>query len=189
MGQNLMNIGNTVNLDGEEYRINTDFRIWIKIEHLFFDSSLSMEQRLAEALVLAYPILPPNPDSAIEGILRFYSGGQNKEYQKEDGISKLPSYDLVEDFDLVWGAFKSEFGIDLTEESMHWWKFRALLASLSEDCRFLKIVGYRSVDLGSIKDKQTREFYMKMKKRFSLSIWKDKESQEKRLTEGLEVFF
>jgi hypothetical protein len=101
----------------------------------------------------------------------------------------MPLYDLTEDFDYIWGAFIAEFGIDLAETTMHWWKFRALLACLSEECRFSKIVGYRIMDTSKIKDKELRRFYEKMKKRFKLKAASDKNVQEKQLAESLEQFF
>ena len=54
MSQSLKNISDFVEVKGEKYKINTDFKVWIEIEHLLFDKSKSYERRLAEILILAY---------------------------------------------------------------------------------------------------------------------------------------
>ena len=187
MSQSLKNISDFVEVKGEKYKINTDFKVWIEIEHLLFDKSKSYERRLAEILILAYPILPPDPLEAINGVLWFYTGGEVKTEGGEDNI--LPSYDLSEDFDYVWGAFLGEFGIDITEKYLHWWKFRTLLLCLGDESRFSKIVGYRTMDISSIKDKNMKRFYEKMKRKFSLKIWDDPLLKEKQTALRMESLF
>ena len=98
-------------------------------------------------------------------------------------------YDFDEDFEYLWGAFLSEYGIDLAECRMHWWKFRALMMSLSEDCRFSKILAYRSMDTSKIENREVRRFYEKMKKRLSLPDRRTAEERERDTAECLEVFF
>lgn len=98
-------------------------------------------------------------------------------------------YDFDEDFEYLWGAFLSEYGIDLAECRMHWWKFRALMMSLSEDCRFSKILAYRSMDTSKIENREVRRFYEKMKRRLSLPDRRTAEERERDTAECLEVFF
>ncbi len=190
MAGTIQRICDSVEIDGCMYKINTDFRVWIEIEHLFLKKSKSFGEKLAKILALAYPVLPPDPMGAVMGVLWFYSAGE--ETKKEMQIEKTkgePLYDLKEDFDYVWGAFLSEFGIDLSETSLHWWKFRALLCCLSDECRFSKIVGYRSMDTSDLKDVKQRRFYEKMKRTFRLRTDFEDEFNEKKLTDSLEMFF
>ena len=169
MKSSLMRISDVVVLDGEEYKINTDFKVWIEIEGLLLTSQYEPQVRLAKILTLAYPILPPNPFDAVQGVMWFYSGGRDKAVQGETGNGhKVPCYDLSQDFDYIWGAFMSQYGIDLTQCSMHWWRFKALLTCLDDNCKFLKIVGFRSMDTSKIKDREQKRFYEKMKKQFRL---------------------
>ena len=178
-----------VRIGGKAYPINTDFSVWMEIEHIFFDSTKSEELRLAEILILAYPVLPPNPIEAVRKLIWFYSGGKETAQAAEtaDGTAKLPLYDLVQDFELVWASFLSEFGIDLTTETLHWWKFKALLGCLDENCRFARVIGYRSVDVSAIKDKNIKNFYMKMKKKYRLPV--DETSGQQRVADSLSVLF
>ena len=187
MAGNLRNICEDVEIDGKAYRINTDFRIWIEIERLLFDRSIDDEKRFANILVLAYPALPPRPYSAIERIMWFYSGGGLND-ETSNG-QKSPAFDILEDFDYIWAAFWGEFGIDLTRENLHWWKFRALLGALSDKCLFSKIVGYRTVDTSVIKDKEQKKFYEKMKKQFCLKSKKGISLNDEEVAEKLEAVF
>lgn len=178
-----------VRIDGKDYAINTDFSVWMEIEHIFFDRTRREEARLAEILVLAYPVLPPKPIEAVRKIVWFYSGGiENEEIaaNANEAIA-VPLYDLVRDFDYVWASFLSEFGIDLTTEALHWWKFKTLLGCLDENCRFAKVIGYRSVDVSSIKDNNLKNFYLKMKKKYRLPL--DDISGQQKIADSLGVLF
>lgn len=189
MKSNIRMLSDSVTIGDSRYDINTDFLVWIEIEHLFFDKTCDECIRLAKILTLAYPILPPDPFQAVRGIMWFYSGGKYKDDEDSKPASNLPYYDLTEDFDYVWGAFMAEFGIDLAQCNMHWWKFKALLACLSDECKFSKIVGYRSMDTSSIKDKDLKGFYEKMKKRFRLSRTLDEDIKESLVATSLEGLF
>ncbi|MBR5613891.1 MAG: hypothetical protein IKW64_01130 [Clostridia bacterium] len=177
---------NKVEIDGTEYEINTDFSVWIEIEHIIFAREHEDAVALAKILALAFPVLPANPEKALERLFWFYSAGE--ETSKSEGTSAA-KYDLVLDFDYVWGSFLAEFGIDLCKTKMHWWKFRALLLCLSESCRFSQIVGYRTMDLSHIKDKQKREFYERMKNRFRLPDRRTDEEKEQETAKKMERFF
>lgn len=217
-----------VTVGGRRYKINTDFRIWARIEKLLTggDDGADSKRRLAAALALAYPQLPESAEDAVRGILWFYSAGRaaceptaphcgsTADGVTDSGCAAVPAparvhssahedadkpcrervrrtavYDFDEDFEYLWGAFLSEYGIDLVECSMHWWKFRALMMSLSEDCRFSKILAYRSMDTSKIESREVRRFYEKMKRRLSLPDRRTAEERERDTAECLEVFF
>ncbi len=187
MAGSLRDICENVRIDGKSYRINTDFTVWIEIERLLFDRHINDEKRFAEILVLAYPLLPPEPYAAIERIMWFYSGGGLK--GENPGGQKLPAFDIREDFDYIWAAFLGEFGIDLLKDNLHWWKFRVLLGALSDQSLFSKIVGYRTVDTSVIKNKEQRKFFERMKKRFALKSNKSRTLNDEEVAERLEAVF
>lgn len=66
----------TVEIDGEEYRINTDFRISIMFELLMQDDELEDSEKTMQALRLYYPIIPKNKSKAVEKIIWFYRCGK-----------------------------------------------------------------------------------------------------------------
>ncbi len=176
----------SVEIDGKEYAINTDFKVWIEIEHIILQKGTDSPIALAEILCLAYPKLPPDPGAAVRGLLWFYSAGEEQQRGCEQ---KKPVYDLALDFNYVWGAFLAEFGIDIAAQNMHWWKFRALLSCLGDTNKFSQIVGYRSADLAKVKDKEKRMYLAKMKKRFRLASSLTEDEVEWELAQQLESVF
>ncbi len=176
-------------IDGMEYALNTDFSVWIEIEQLIFCRKHLPEEALAKVLTLAYPVLPENPGEAIGKLLWFYSGGKPSADGKKKSGFQAPPFDLKEDFGYVWAGFLSEFGIDLSRSSLHWWKFLALLSALSEDCRFSRIVSYRSTDTSQIKDGNLRRFYEKMKDKYRLPDLRSEAERELDTVLKLETLF
>ena len=164
-----------IEVDGVKYAINTDFSVWMEVEHILFVRKFGDGEALARVLALVFPVLPHNPGEAIRGLLRFYSVGEDC----ETGDSRTtPAYDPILDFEYLYGAFLAEFGIDLCDCKMHWWRFKALFACLGENCRFSQIVGYRTVDLSQIDTPERRDFYRKMKKRFSLPDFRSESERD-----------
>lgn len=169
---------NAVCIDGVDYELNTDWSVWLEIDSLLSGRAAD-GMRLAKALTLAYPVLPHSLLGAVRGMLMFFSGGE--ECAAEVSSPPAPHTrvcDLGQDFEYIWGAFLSEYGIDLTETGMHWWRFRTLLSCLGKDCRYSQIVMYRSVDLTKIKDAEQRRFYAEMKKRYRLRDMRSAEERE-----------
>ena len=78
------------------------------------------------------------------------------------------SYDFDDGY--IYAAFKEQYGIDLNDVNLHWWKFRALFQSLNADCMFVKILGYRSMPITSKMSTADRNFYQRMKKLYALPL-------------------
>lgn len=55
----------TVEIDGAEYRINSDFRISILFELLMQDDEVGKRQKLIQGLKLYYPEIPQNMTEAV----------------------------------------------------------------------------------------------------------------------------
>lgn len=160
------NLPETVNIDGVEYPINTDFRTSIKFEILVQQETDEMKL-LLELLRLYYgEIIPPNIPIAIEKALWFYAGGELK--AKGNASKKEALYSFEYDGDYIYSAFLEQYGIDLTYAKLHWWKFRALFLSLSDKTKLSEIIGYRSVQISGKMSKEEKEFYKKMKKIYAL---------------------
>ena len=185
----LLNFPTTVEVGGKEYSLNTDFSVWIEIEHLFLDREERCGVRLAKILALAYPKLPDDPHGALEKVIWFYSGGKRLAEREETKIVSVPLYDLKRDFEYICAGFLGEFGINLLTEDMHWWKFRLLFSCLGEDCKFSKIVGYRSADTSKIKNRELREFFENMKKKYRLPDNRTQEEKEAEMASKIEMLF
>ena len=190
MMDKLINPPSCVEIDGESYKINTDFKVWAEIEKLMFCDFQSENIRLAKILALAYPTLPHNPIGALEKIVYFYRGGEETNAQGEGrDPAPVPLYCIKQDFKYIYAAFLSEFGIDLCTENMHWWHFRALVSALGDDTMFAKIVRLRASNPAEIKDKEIRQRHEKYKKMFALQLSESEETRAARLAKCIEGLF
>ncbi len=154
----------SIRIDGKEYPINTDFRIWVKC-------SILMEQEknpvilAADLLALCYQTLPPSFEGAMKGIFSFYTGEKGI---KRDGGKTKPNYSFYYDADLIYAAFYSQYGIDLSSVSLHWYQFLALFSGLDENSRFSEVLCAREVNLSKVSDPAQKRYYKKLKGFYSL---------------------
>ena len=178
----------TVEIDGAEYRINSDFRISILFELLMQDDEVGKRQKLIQGLKLYYPEIPQNMTEAVEKMIWFYRCGKETENDRsgsgESGSKQVYSFEYDDDY--IYAAFLEQYGIDLQDvEDLHWWKFRALFKSLGEDTEFVKIMGYRSINITSKMSNEQREFYKKMQTVHALPIPDAEKEANELLTEAL----
>lgn len=168
-----------VNIEGEDYKINSDFRTSILFELLMQDNSISEEDKIIQALELYYPILPKNLNEAVEKILWFYRCGKDEVINKNKGTGKSTNvYSYLHDDDYIYSAFLDQYGVDLQDiEYLHWWKFKAMFKSLKEDNEIVKIMGYRAMDVNKIKDKEQKAHYTKMQELYKIPIAKDERNK------------
>ena len=163
-------IPKSVEIDGIEYEIRTDFRISMLFEMMMQDEELEDNEKVIRALNLYYPIIPPDRNKAISKIIWFYRCG--KDTVKSSNNSKgegVKIYDYEYDDDYIYSAFLSQYGVDLQDiKYLHWWKFKAMFKSLNEDNKIVKIMQYRSINLSEIKDKEQNAYYRKMKKLYEI---------------------
>ena len=103
----------------------------------------------------------------------FFSCGREKKKKifprRIAGINNKQPFDFEEDADLIYAGFMQQYGIDLQEENMHWWKFMILLENLGADTRLSRIMEYRTIDTGSKHlSKEQRKFYQAMQRYYGL---------------------
>ncbi|MCB2308822.1 bacteriophage Gp15 family protein [Clostridium estertheticum] len=170
-----------IDIEGVEYAINSDFRTSMLFELMMADNELDDKQKIEKALLLYYPKIPLNINLAVEQILWFYRCG--KDMVISGGIGKDKSmqiYDFNFDDDYIYSAFLDQYGVDLQDiKNLHWWKFKAMFKSLKEDNEIVKIMGYRSMDLSKIKDKEQKAHYKKMKDLYKINDISSKDEIEK----------
>lgn len=177
-----------VNINNVEYEINSDFRTSILFELLMQDGSIGEEDKISMALQLYYPVIPEDINEAIEQMLWFYRCGKEITSSKGNGKGKSVTqiYSFEHDDDYIYAAFMDQYGVDLQDiEYLHWWKFKAMFKSFKEDNEIVKIMGYRSMDLSKIKDKEEKAYYKKMQELYKLPISKDEKEKLDEITVAL----
>ena len=144
-------------LQGIKYKINVDFRNMISFENKLQDRSVNNSEKIEYILRHFYPAFfyaenyqklmndPQLYKEACDKMIWFYKGGKEDYHKTINGktnSNQIFSYEYDDEY--IYGAFYEQYGIDLSKEKMHWWKFKALLKSLKEDTEFVKIKGYRA---------------------------------------------
>ena len=167
------------------HRIRTDFRESIKFELLMQDNKIDERNKVEQALRLYYYDLSKIKDikKAIDEIVWFYACGKSKKVdnktENNNNKEKKQIYSYEFDAEYIYSAFLQQYKIDLNSiRYMHWWKFKALMENLNEDTQFVKIMGYRAVDISKIKDKEEKARYKKLKKTYALPDMRTVEQKE-----------
>ena len=147
-------------------------------------------EKAMQGLKLAYPVIPDNLEAAVDELLWFYACGKRwreKRAGSVEGASEVQRiYSFEHDDDYIYSAFLTQYHIDLQDiEYLHWWKFKALLRTLSSDLEFCKIMEYRSVDINANMTKEQRDFYRRKKELYALPLPADEEEKVDAIAEAL----
>lgn len=190
-------------ISGKPVPIASDFRTWILFEQLNLDKTLSEEQKAEKSLRLVFPDLihiPLNePKQIIERLMWFYRGGdrQQNEYQLREqkrsearqnaGDETSPLYyDYDFDADYIYAAYMQQYGVDLSTSTMHWWKFRAMFAGLTDKTKFVQIMGYRAAKIDKDMTESQKRFYKRMKKVYALPLPQDEQEKTRAIEDALQ---
>lgn len=165
----------TITVDGEEFFADTDFRTMIIFEKIITDNTIdprSCVNMLVDLVLTASQ--PAEKASAMDGIIYLYSCGEPPESRntaKNGSVVLRPKmiYSYEHDAPYIYGAFMSQYGIDLNSiEYLHWWKFQALFRSLNSENRIVEIMGYRAADLSKIKNDEERQRIQRLQQIYAL---------------------
>lgn len=145
-----------VAVNGIRYSFETDYRAAVKFELLVENGVEDIDELLAPF----YPQgIPGNVADATEAALWFFRCGEELPEEKETETKErsLKTYSFDVDAEAIYADFWHFYNIDLTNEALHWWTFRTLLAELPEESRYKQRVYYRICDLkGLPKAEQAR---------------------------------
>lgn len=173
-----------VEIEGNRYAINSDFRVSILFEQLMQSEEFSNEDKGYMALNLYYEEVPSDLILAVENMLWFYKCGKEvEELNSGDeggtGSSQNQIYCFDNDDDYIYSAFLDQYGIDLQDiEYLHWWKFKAMFKSLKEDNKISKIMGYRSMSISDDMSDSEKKYYKELKRLYSLPDNRTTEEKE-----------
>lgn len=184
-----------ITICGRPVPINTDYRYLILFEQLCLDRSLSQQEKVEKVLLLMfddiYAIPLEEPQQIVDGLLWFYQGGDRQmnayqlrekkraEARREDEDEQTYAdekryYDFDYDDERIYAAFKQLYGIDLADiRYLHWWKFKALLSNLTDETKFMQVVGYRAANITKDMTDSQKKFHKKMKELYALPIPQD----------------
>lgn len=169
---------------GEEYRINTGFRVGIQINLIQNDSELNEKEKSLHIIRLLFQDKDGNfigkiPQSAEEAeeILVWFLTGWN-----HDGKSHRKVNERLTDFDVdqwrIFSEFYAKYGINLNLAStqMHYWQFMGMLGCL--DGSYSRVIQIRQQEIDPKLPAKDREIIADAKRVYHLSDAKSKEDAE-----------
>ena len=178
-----MNNPEYAKIGDKKYKINTDFMVGIECDAIARDNSIGDYER---ALAIIYKVFgdeglndTENYNKLFELAMKYLSCGQKVEEKKD----QKRDMDFKYDFNLIKASFRSDYGIILENEKMHWWDFYWLLNGLSNSelgnsCILNRIRDIRNRDPKDEKDKKTREALIEAKKIWDLPQEKKQPTQK-----------
>ena len=179
-----------ITVNGEDYPLETNFRVSVRFELLMQDSGIDEADKAYIALRMYLKgNQPDDPMAALGGIINFYrcaNEAKTTNSGRESGMANgnsptacMPMYSFEHDGGYIYAAFLAYYGIDLVEvKYLHWWKFRALFTALPQDCEFCKIIGYRAMTISKNMSEEQKKFYKKMKRIYALPDNRTAEQKE-----------
>lgn len=149
-----------------------DYRPMVRFEAAMLRSHTDQDAQQMLQSTMMWMFGPPskkNPHAAFDALLWFYRCGRPAPTEMGSGPRPPLAFDYIIDGPLIAAAFQSAYGLDLTDPctTIHWWRFQALLQGLPDECRFCRVIGWRTADLSGLKGKQLA-FYSDMKRKFAL---------------------
>ena len=134
-----------IEIDGEIFTVNTDFRVGLQIMADFENPEFDQDERAYLMLNRIYVDLPEDKDlqfyqKAMEKAVKFLNAG-DESAQDTEGKPRL--YSFNKDARLIYSAFSQTHAVDLQTADMHWWRFLALFMDLGADTAFNSMVNLR----------------------------------------------
>lgn len=157
----------TVEFENIEYPVDYRFSTILKIFALLYDDLFPEEERLKRAIKLFYSDkYPENLSVAVYLMLQFISDADDLP-QEEHTASREQLLSFEEDANMIYSYFLRVYHIDLQENQIHWYKFKALVQDVGEIPLLSSVINIRSTDVSTIPAERRNKF-MKIKNQFSL---------------------
>lgn len=184
----------TVMVGGRDIPIDTNFRTCIIYELMMQDRDLDKIEKTISALNLFYEDCfdyvtssAESVEEAVEQIIWFYTCGKPPKKPQPGEPPPPPSiktrrreHDFEVDAPLIYAAFLAQYRVDLQEtDYLHWWQFHAMFQGLAEDHQIVKIMGYRTLDLSHIKNKEEKRRLSRLQNKYALPFVGDVEDMER----------
>lgn len=161
----------SINVFGRKIEVYTDFKKWIEFE-LEYEKDIESSQIIMSLICLVKDkelINSNNLEEVVNQLLIFYNCGEktNDESGSQNKSSKI-MYSFDKDQYMIYSDFIRFYDIDLSETNMHWWKFKKLFVELPLNSSVKEAMKYRSIQITSKMTNEQKNYYLKMKRLYSL---------------------
>lgn len=169
-----------VEVDGERFRIQTDFRQIIQLYDILADD-LPSETKAEYVLNLYTERLPSDLIKAMKAIEDFIIGYSDRmdveeeEPEEEEKEKEAPEkkrkkvLSYQQDAPYIIADFMRFYRMDLMDcKYLHWYKFQLLMTGLPEDSMTKTRIMYRNMNLSTIKNKDERKRIARIQRQIAI---------------------
>ena len=167
----------TIEVDGKSYLIKTDFRDWLEFSQLVESGK---DVTLQDVVYLFVDEIPQTDFS--QQLVDFFTNPN--EVPNYRGGNNERVLDYLIDSEYIYASFMAEYGIDLCDVKLHWWKFKALLIGLNDESKLKQIMSMRTYTKSN---KDPHKIAMENKKAWALP--RRTKKQEEEIEDALEKIF
>ena len=127
----------------------------------------------------------------LEIAMKYLGCGKEIEPSKNN---EEPDMDFKQDMDYIEASFMSDYNIDLTNTTIHWWKFYNLINGLSNSemgncCVLNRVRNLRNYDTKEIKEPKERKKIEEAKKQVALKKEHKKREFSEKEQQNMEEFY
>lgn len=156
-------------VDGKKIKINTSYKVALRCNEISKDTHIGKVEKTMAIIYLLFGDEALEDEKNYETYIRlafdYLKCGEDERNFDNDGERDM---DFSQDYGLIKASFKSDYGIDIEKEDLHWWDFYMYLNGLTENCVLNRVRELRTYDINKIKDEKEREKLIRSKKRFAL---------------------
>ena len=169
-----------IEIDGKQYEVNASFDNILRLINLLNDN-MPIDLKLKIGIQMLFgrdtELLELDPEyqkELIDYVAEEYIQSKDEiEYDDLGNVMpQVPKKRIIDidlDAEYIYGSFIQAYGINLIEAQgeLHWYEFRALLASLPDNTRMREIMGYRAYKKPSKSDTHHSQM-MKLQEQYAL---------------------
>lgn len=173
----------SLEVDGKEYEINSDFRTVLVIFQAYNDPELTDFEKMEVCLQCIYKERPKNVETALEKAMWFLDGGDMPKSKQ----APVKIMDWEYDQSMYFPAVNKAAGYETREaEYLHWWSFLGLFNEIPEGL-YSQVMNIRSKRAkGKKLEKYEIEFYNDHKELINI---KEKLTEEELAQEQADLEF
>ena len=169
----------SININGSEFEINSDYRDIINIFSMFTDPDLLDEEKTYIAVKMFYcdcdKLKQSDYEEASKELFNFINMGNDY----DSNANSKPLYDWEQDYSIIIAPINKVLGYDVRGvEYLHWWTFLSAFMEIGE-CSFSTYVGIRDkLNHGKKLEKYEEKILRENKSAVILKKRVDKSTQE-----------
>ena len=149
----------TVNIDGVDYPIRSDFRVILELMEALNDAELTNEEKAECLIVMFYPDgCGTNAQKAVDACLEFIDMGKSDKHKPKPRLM-----DWERDFNYIISPVNRVLGFEARSvDYLHWWTFLSAYMEIGSKCLMAQIIDLRAkLASGKKLEKHEREWLRK----------------------------